>query len=111
MGDKIKKEIGDEVKDKVQDKWIAAAEKEINKHGYSKFVGPEGSGANGIRQGEHVFEIYGKNGNYIMRGHVGLEQNKAVTNWHYHLKYDNFVDHHEQILLRHRSLPNWGTPN
>ncbi|ODV57137.1 MULTISPECIES: hypothetical protein [Lysinibacillus] len=55
MGDKIKKEIGDEVKDKVQDKWIAAAEKEINKHGYSKFVGPEGSGANGIKQGEHVF--------------------------------------------------------
>ncbi|GED62731.1 YpjP family protein [Lysinibacillus fusiformis] len=111
MGDKIKKEIGDEVKDKVQDKWIAAAEKEIDKHGYSKFVGPEGSGANGIRQGEHVFEIYGKNGNSIIRGHVGLEQNKAVTNWHYHLKYDNFVDHHEQILLRHRSLPNWGTPN
>ncbi|WP_427071177.1 hypothetical protein [Lysinibacillus fusiformis] len=57
MGDKIKKEIGDEVKDKVQDKWIAAAEKEIDKHGYSKFVGPEGSGANGIRQGEHIFEI------------------------------------------------------
>ncbi|WCH45785.1 YpjP family protein [Lysinibacillus sp. OF-1] len=110
MGDKIKKEIGKEVKDQIEDKWIAAAEKEIGQHGYSKFVGPEGSGANGIRQGDHVFEIYGKNGNPIMRGHVGLEQNKTVTNWHYHLKYDGFEYHHEQTLLRHNSLPAWGTP-
>ncbi|UZM97890.1 hypothetical protein OL548_23570 [Lysinibacillus sp. MHQ-1] len=49
-----------------------------------------------------------KNGNSIMRGHVGLEQNKTVTNWHYHLKYDGFEYHHEQTLLRHNSLPAWG---
>lgn len=110
MGDRIEKQIGDKVKNEVEDKWVAAAEKEINKHGYSKLVGPQGTGANGIKQGEHVFSIYGQNGTEIMRAHVGRELNGAATNWHYHLKYDNFIYHHEQLILRHNTLPAWGSP-
>lgn len=40
MSVKIEKQMGDKVKSQVEDKWVAAAEKKINKHDYSKIVGP-----------------------------------------------------------------------
>lgn len=110
MGDKIKKQIGKEVEDKVEQKMIDAAEKEIAKNGYSKFVGPKSSGdVNGIKQGEHIFEIYGANGSSIMRGHVLLNPSRNTSVWHYHTKYDNFEYHWEQTTLKHNSLPKWGS--
>lgn len=45
-----------------------------------------------------------------MQGHVGLERNVTITNWHYHLKYGNFKYHHEQTLLNYNTLPAWGSP-
>ncbi len=45
-----------------------------------------------------------------MRADVGREMNGAATNWHYHLPDDKFVYHHEQIVLRHNTLPAWGSP-
>lgn len=46
----------------------------------------------------------------IMRADVGREMNSAATNWHYHLAEDNFKHHYEEVVLKHNTLPAWGSP-
>ncbi|MEK5530633.1 YpjP family protein [Viridibacillus sp. FSL R5-0468] len=109
MGKKIEKQIGKEVESKVVTRMQDEAEKQVKKYGYSKFIGPEGSGANGIRQGEHIFEIIGDGGFPIMRGHVNLEESNTLSIWHWHKKQDDFEYHHGQIRIKSNSLPKWGS--
>lgn len=72
--------------------------------------GPKSSaGANGINQGEHILELNGADKNPYFRMHVFRSQSRNLTVWHWHTKEDGFVNHHGQIVLRHNSLPNWGS--
>ena len=109
QGPRIEKQIGKEVDDKVVKQMQDEAENLVGKYGYTKFVGPEGVGANGIRQGEHIFEIYGSKNQIIMQGHVQLNQSRNLTTWHWH-KINGIPDwHYGQTQIKHNSLPNWGS--
>src|SRR5690606_25038887 len=84
QGPKIEKQIGKEVDAKVVKNMAEEAEILVEKYGYTKFVGPEGAGANGIRQGEFIFELYGYNNRLLMRGDVGITSSRNKTTWHWH---------------------------
>lgn len=108
MGDKIEQRIGKEVADRVIPEMQDEAEKLVKKHGISDFVGPKNSNGT-IKQGEHIFSIYDKNGSEIMRGHVNINSpNRTTSTWHWHKSDDNFKYHHGQIQINHNSLPSWG---
>ena len=109
MGPKVEKKIGDDFDKKVWPTIEREAKKGYDKYGYSKRVGPVSSTApNGIKQGEHIFELYGNDGNYCLRFHVFKNQSGNTTNWHYHTK-DDWSDHKGNIKLYHDSLPKWGS--
>ncbi|MGW6302255.1 YpjP family protein [Peribacillus butanolivorans] len=75
MGPKVEKKIGNDFDKKVWPKIEREAKKEYDKYGYSRRVGPVSSTApNCIKQGEHIFELYGDNGNSYLRFHVFKSQ-------------------------------------
>lgn len=111
MGGKIAKEIGKEVDSKVVPKAQDAAEQAYKKHagGSTKSRGPEQVGAaNNINQGERIIELLDYQNLPYFRLDVYKNSAGNTTNWHWHLKDDNFVEHYGNIKLYHNSLPKWG---
>lgn len=112
MGGKIADQIGKEVDSKVVPKAQDAAEQAYKRHasGSTKSKGPEQSGApNNINQGERIIELLDNNNQPYFRLDVYKNPSGNTTNWHWHVKDDNFVDHYGNIKLYHNSLPKWGT--
>lgn len=109
MGDKIEKQIGKEVAEKVTPKFQDAAEAAGKKHKYSDNKGPENpSAVNGINQGEHIISLQDTKGNDYIRFHVFLNQDKNMSRWHWHT-VDDWADHKGNIDIYHNSLPKWGS--